>query len=172
MVGNKRKYLILLICLILGLLASCSQKVVYQIDGRPLPNHIMRVKVLSLDLRLKYNIMHFTRVKEGDEYYEDYVFIPITQKDIIKVESSERVMVSIDIFNPMKNEYSVVKHITLEGGETVPEILYDGNLSRKSLRVKLPLVDQKLTAFSFDVYDKQDNLVFTSFKTSYISSKR
>ncbi len=172
MVNNKRKCLILLSCLMLWLLTSCAQKTIYQIDGRPLPNNILQARILSLGLKLKYNIMHFSRVKEGDEYYEDYIFLPIMQEEIIKIENPERVIMSIDIFNPMKNEYSIVKHITLEGGESVIETMYDGNLSRNSLRIELPLVEQKLVVFSFDMYDKKENLVFTSFKTRYISSEK
>lgn len=162
---------ILLLFIVLIFLTGCSQKTIYQIDGRSVPDNVIQAKTMSLDLKIKYNLVKVFDVKEGDEFYEDYEFLPLASNEILKIEKPKNIVSNIDIFNPLKNEYVITKYITLEGGEAAVEELYSGNISRNSISVGLPLVPNKLISFYWDACNKNGDLVFRSFKVQYLTEK-
>lgn len=150
------------------LLTGCATHPIVQIDGRNVPDNVIRARTLTSDLTITYKFVKMFDVKEGKESYESWEFLPLVSADILKLKDVKKMIVDIDIFNPLKNEYTITKHLTIEGGEEVSEKLYNGSLSRKNLTIELPLEESKLVSFYYDAYNKNGDLVFMSFKVQYI----
>jgi len=150
------------------LLTSCGTKTIYQVDGMPINDNFVRGKTFTLDLTIKYTLEQIFEVVEGDESYEYYKFLPLTKPQIHKIKNPKRLIMNVNIFNPEKNEYKILKNATAEGGEEEIGIVYEGNISRNNFVIELPLNEKALTTFYFDVYDKDSSLVFKSFKAQYI----
>jgi len=161
-----RHFILLAVSLLL--ITGCSQKTIYQVDGQPIHNNIVKAKTFALNLTIKYNLTKYFEVKEGDESYETYEFLPLTTLKIHKLKNPSRFTMNVNIFNPDKEQYKIVKYITMEGETENSEVVYDGNLSRHSFIIELPLVQNKLISFYYDACDKNDNLIFKSFRAQYI----
>jgi len=166
---KKLKIYLLLLFLLFSL--GCSKKTIYQIDGAPVPDNVIKAKTFDLNLVIKYNLTRFFEVKEGDESYMSYEFLPLLTPKIHKIKNSDRLVLNINVFNPSKNYYKLIKYIKLEGGDAAAEILYEGDLSRKNITVELPLVTNKLISFYYDACDKSEQLIFRSFKAQYITER-
>ena len=151
------------------LVTGCATKNIYQIDGYPVPDNVIRAKTFALGLTITYNIQKIFDVKEGEESYKTYDFLPLADSEIFKIKEDEKLVMNIDVFNPLKNYYKLIKYITIEGGEEEVEVLYEGELSRKHVTVDLPMVPTKLISFYYDACSKSDDLVFKSFKIQYIT---
>ena len=161
-----RHFILLAISMLL--ITSCSTKTIYQVDGMPVSTNIIRAKTFNLNLTIKYSLTNYFEVKEGKESYETYDLLPITTSKINKLKNPSRLCINISIFNPMKEHYKIIKYVTIGGGETEKEVVYDGKLSRNNFTIELPLVPNKLVSFYYDACDKSDNLVFRSFRAQYI----
>ncbi|RLD65136.1 MAG: hypothetical protein DRI84_07465 [Bacteroidetes bacterium] len=149
-------------------LTSCASKTIYQVDGMPINDNFVRAKTFNLNLTIKYTLEEIFEVVEDDESYESYKFLSLTKKQIHKIKKSNRLIMNINIFNPLKEEYKILKCSSKEGGEEEVEIVYEGNISRNNFVIELPLNGKKLMTSYFDVYDKDSGLVFKSFKAQYI----
>jgi hypothetical protein len=161
-----RRFLLLLVMLLLT--TGCATKAIYQIDGMPIQDNIIRAKTFELDLTIKYSLTHIFDVKEDDETYETYEFLSLTNQKIHKLKNPKRLILNVNVFNPSKNSYKIVRYITEEGGGLEGEVVYEGNISRNTFIIELPLAQSKLVSFYYDACDKSDNLVFRSFKAQYV----
>lgn len=162
-----KRILILLVFMILT--TGCAIKPVYQVNGYPVPNNVIKAKTFALDLTITYNMQKIFDVKEGKESYQTYDFLPLTDSKIIKIKEGEKIILNIDVFNPLKNYYKLIQYTTLEGGDVENEVLYEGELSRKHVTVYLPMIPSKLISFYYDACSKSDDLVYRSFRTQYIT---
>lgn len=160
------RYFLLLLMLLLT--TGCASKTIYQIDGQPMPNSIIRAKTFNLDLTIKYSLTQIFDVKEDDETYETYEFISLTDQKIHKLKNPKRLILNVNVFNPSKNNYKIVKYITQEGGASESEIVYEGNISRNNFVIELSLVPNKLLSFYWDACNKNGDLIFKSFKAQYV----
>ena len=163
-----RHFLLLAITMLLIITGGCATKTIYQVDGMPISNNIVKAKTFNLGLTIKYSLTNYFEVKEGDETYETYELLSLTTTEIHKIKDPSRICMNISIFNPKKENYKITKYITIEGGEEKKEVVYDGKLSRNSFVIELPLVQNKLVSFYYDACDKSDSLVFKSFRAQYI----
>jgi len=162
------KFLKLIFIILLLSLTSCSTKTIYQVDGMPISDNFVRAKTFTLDLTIKYTLEQFFEVVEDDESYESYKFLSLTKQKIHKIKNPKRLIMNVNVSNPSKNEYKILKCSSMEGGEEEVGIIYEGNISRNNFVIELPLDKKKLITFYYDVYDKDSNLVFKSFKAQYI----
>ena len=161
-----RHFILLAISLLL--MTGCATKTVYQINGMPVHDNIVQAKTFNLNLMIKYNLTKHFEVKEDDETYETYEFLPLTTSEIHKIKNASNLIMNVSIFNPEKNEYKIIKYTLIEGGEEEIVDVYDGNISRNNFAFELPLVPNKLIGFYYDAYNKNGNLVFKSFRAQYI----
>lgn len=157
-----------LVFFLLLFLTGCASKTIYQVDGIPLPDNVIKAKTFNLGLTIKYNLTKIYKVEEDDESYETFEYLPLINSNILKIKNPEKLILNISVFNPLKEEYKIIKFITMEGGEEEKEVIYNGNISRNNLVVELPLISNKLVSFYYDACDKRDNLVFKSFRAQYI----
>jgi hypothetical protein len=164
-----KRMLILLVFMILS--TGCAIKPVYQVNGYPVPNNVIKAKTFALDLTITYNLQKTFNVKEGKESYQTYDFLPLTDSTIFKIKDDEKLIFNIDVFNPLKKYYKLVQYTTIEGGGGDEVVLYEGELSRKHVSVHLPLIPTKLVSFYYDACSKNDDLVFRSFQNQYIFSE-
>ncbi len=158
----------ILLAITMLLITGCSTKTIYQVDGMPIANNIVKAKTFNLDLVIKYSLTNYYEVKEGKESYETFDLLPLTSTEIHKLKTPSRLCMNISIFNPLKEHYKIIKYSTIEGGESQEEIVYDGELSRNNFVIEMPLVQNKLVSFYYDACDKSDSLVFRSFRAQYI----
>ncbi len=149
-------------------LTSCASKTIYQIDGMPVNDNFVRAKTFNLNLTVKYTLQQIFEVVEDDESYEFYKSLPLIKPQIHKIKKPKKIVMNINVFNPEKNDYEILKSVSQEGGEEEIEIVYSGNISRNNFVIELPLIEKKLITFYYDIYDKKSNLVFKSFKAQYV----
>jgi len=165
----KRNFLKLVVLVLFVLsLGACSQKIIYQIDGQPMPNNIIQASIISIQTKIKYNLIRTFSIEEGDESYTSYEFLSLFNTSLNKVQKTDKLCMTIQIFNPEKNEYRMESTLQVEGLETKIEPMYNGNISRNVFTLDLPMHSNKMVVFYYTVYDKDDNLVFQSFKAQYI----
>lgn len=149
---------------------GCAQKVIYQVDGKPIHTNIIQSRVLNLDAKVTYNLVKSFRVKEDDEFFDSYEFLSFFDEKIYSIESGESLYVNIDVFNPTKGYYKLVSILYSEDNTiTTEETLYEGDISRNSLSVNLPLDTEGMMSFYYSLFDEKGNLLFTSFRARYIS---
>jgi len=162
------KYYKFIFILIILFLTSCATKTTFQVDGMPIQDNFVRAKTFNLGLIVKYQMTQYFNVKEGDESYESYEYLPLTNPQIHKIDNPTKMEININVFNENKESYKIIKYITKEGGDLQAEVVYDGNLSRNNLTLQLPLEKNKLINFYLDINDKKDNLELRTFKAQYI----
>lgn len=162
------KKILLLILFFVLIFGGCATKAIYQIDGMPLPNNVIKAKTFNLNLTIKYSLTQIFDVNEDDETYETYEFLSLTTQEIHKIKNPKRLLLNVNVFNPSKESYKIIKYVMMEGGGLEGEVIYDGDISRNSFVIELPLVPNKLVSFYYDACDKSDNLVFRSFKAQYV----
>lgn len=162
-------YCKLILTLSMLLLMSCATTSIYQIDGMPVQDNFVRAKVFDPELIVKYQLIKFFNVVEDDEEYEFHEFVPLNNR-IHKFQKVTRLVFDVSIFNPTKKIYKIITVTTVEGGgKSREEVMYDGNLSRKTLEIVLPSYHKnKLVKFYLEIRNKNDNLVFRSFDTNFI----
>jgi hypothetical protein len=170
----KRLWILIILTL---LLTSCASKTktVYQVDGMPIPDNVIKARVFPIKSTLTYNLTVFYDVKEGDETYETYEFLPLTYEHIHKIKNPKRIELNVNVFNPLKEKYKIIKYISIEGAykggdeeEEEGEVVYEGELSRNNFIIDLPLVVAKYVSFYYDACDKNGTLAFRSFKAQYV----
>jgi hypothetical protein len=161
-----RHFLLLAISMLL--ITSCATKTIYQMDGQPVSDNIVRAKTFNLDLTLKYSLVNFFNVKEGNESYESYEFLKLTSPEIHKLDDPTKLVMNIVVFNPSKEDYKIIKYVRLEGGDVAESVVYEGSLSRNVFNIELPLVPNRLLSFYWDACNKNGDLIFKSFKAQYV----
>lgn len=148
---------------------GCATKMTYQIDGMPLPDNVIQTRILSLDLKLKYNFVNHYKVKEGDEYFHTWEYLSFFNNNNFNVvEEPTKLCININVFNPSMSAYSIVTTMEVEGEPLELDELYKGNISRNNIAIELPLLEEQAISFYFTLYDKDGNLLFQSFKARYI----
>lgn len=157
--------------ILVTLLSGCITRV-YQVDGQPIPDKYVSAHTLSLDLKVTYNVTNQFKVNEGDETYKTYSHLDLDDQDVQKIKNTEGISSQVFIFNPKKSHYKVMAHIETEDGiKNLPlqstRVMYDGNLSRNILYMNLPTTSSEVVQYYFDIFDKNDNLVFRSFMLRY-----
>lgn len=160
-----KKILVLLTALTL---MGCSQKVIYQVDGQPLPNNVLQSNVLALNLKVKYNFVHYFKVAEDDEYFLSQEYLSFFNDDKPHViKDLSKLCININVFNPSKKAYSITTTMELAGNRLELAKIYKGDLSRNMMTLRLPSYTNQVVGFYFTMYDENDNLVFQSFKARY-----
>ena len=162
---------LLLILIMTLLINGCAHKRIYQVDGMILPDNVIRAKTFNLNLIINYNMVKIFDIKEDDESYETFEYLSLTSAQIHKIKNPKKLVLNINVFNPRKEDYKIIKYLFKEGGGLEGEVLYSGNISRNSFSIELPLDLNKFFSFYYDACDKNDNLVFRSFKAEYIIEK-
>lgn len=162
----KSKVLILL-CMLL-IFVGCSTKQIIQVDGMPISQNEMRLKIFDLNLIMKYNLMNIYDIIEDDESYEFYSYLPVISQKIQKIDKTKKLILNVNIFNPEKHQYKLITFNNVEGGKQKIEEIYYGDISRKKLSIKLPTTPNKLIRFHFKINDERGNLFFRSFDMKYI----
>ena len=65
--GDKWMRHFLLLVLLLTTI-GCSQKTIYQVDGLPIHDNIIKAKTFVLNLTIKYNLTEYFEVKENGQW--------------------------------------------------------------------------------------------------------
>jgi len=161
----KKLFMLILIVFLIG---GCATKNIYQVDGYAVPNNVISTSIISIQIKINYNLTHYFSVKEDDESYESYEFLAFFPEQIHSLDGDPKVVFNLSIFNPYKNQYKIVKTTLVEGHPNDNETVYKGNISRNQFSFVLPVIKSKLVHFYYSVYDKDDNLLLESFKVRYI----
>lgn len=164
------KYLvrIILVGLLMSLI-SCAHKVVYQVDGKPIHTNIVQARVLNLNAKVTYNFLKSFKVQEDDEFFYSYEFLSLTCGKQHIIEKAEGLYINIDVFNPNKGYYKLVTELYARDNLITKEELYEGDISRRSFKIDLPLYTNNEITFFYSLLDEKGNLLFKSFEARYIS---
>ena len=106
------KYYKFIFILIILFLTSCATKTTFQVDGMPIQDNFVRAKTFNLGLIVKYQMTQYFNVKEGDESYESYEYLPLTNPQIHKIDNPTKMEININVFNENKESYKIIKYIT------------------------------------------------------------
>jgi hypothetical protein len=158
----KNRVLILLLSFLL--LTGCAT-VVQTLDG-PIPNHVLRGYIPSLDLQIKAACIRYYYEKEGDELLETYEYLSLFQAKQKKhtIYLDNLFVLQISILNPSKNSYKFVVNFDDHNNQRLE---YEGNLSRKNFRIKLPLENSRSYKIWYEIRDEEDIIVFVSPTINY-----
>ncbi len=159
----------LILIFLLLTLSSCIQKITHQLDGKPLQNNIVNVKIMSENIKIKYAFIKSYEVKEDDEFYNTYYAYNIVDPILHKIKDPIDLDYRIYVFNPGKKYYKIVTYTSQIIGDklVLADTLYSGNLSRNEFDIKLPMYSTHEVEFYFDVLNEKDDLLFESFKVRY-----
>lgn len=159
-----KKGIVLLLSVVL-FLVGCSTMVV-QTRGLPAPDHVLRGHVPAVDLQIRAACIRYYNESEGDELLETHEYIDMFEdtKHTIHLENLRSFVLSMEVFNPNKNEYRVV--VDSEQWDE-PQLIYEGNLSRKDFTVKLPAENSESYAVWYEIHDTDGLILFASPTVRY-----
>ena len=157
----------ILILMSVLIVLGCSQKIIYQVDGIPILDNIVRAEIIRSDLVIKYMILENFYEYEESERYKSQNFINVMSDDINKISNDSHLQLKIYVFNPKKVNYKI-KTVFVVGKTRNVVYRYNGKLSRNDLNILLPLTKGEIIQVYFEVLGCSDEMQYRSFKTKYI----
>lgn len=159
---------IFLLLVILLVLTGCSRKNIIQMDGIPVPDKVISLKIFNPYLKVRYNFLRYFIVTEKDESFISYEFLDLLDKNIHKITEAKYLKIHLNIYNPTQKLYKVKQYTILEGGVEKVIGKYYGDLSVKEITFNLPLNEEKLVRFYFEILNENDELAYQSFPAHYV----
>lgn len=172
---------IIFVSLILLLVIGCTPKINVQLEGRPVPNYVVRANLLNSGIQVETALIKYYGQKEGDELLSTYEYLALgTEKPHkINIDNTQKLKVMVLVNNPQKEKHSIWIEYSIDkdGGVSLSrhtnEPVYEGSLSRKEYNFDLPLHNGVYGYVRYTIYDKNLNIIYESPKASYtVMSKR
>lgn len=158
---------IFLIFISLLFLAGCAQKIVYQIDGKPISDNIVRAELIESNIIVKYMILEKFYEYEGGEKYISHNFLNIMSDEIYHISNESKLELNIYVFNPNKINYRI-KNIFIIGDNKNVIHYYNGKLSRNDLNISLPIEKGEVIDVYFEILDYNNKMLYRSFNLKYL----
>lgn len=149
-------------------MSGCAQKIVYQVDGQPVSNYIVRAQLVESEMVVKYLLLENFYQQEDDEKYKTQNYVDIMGESVYNVPEGSYLELKIYVFNPRKINYKINSHMVVGGGQNVTKQLYEGDLSRKEVKIVLPLKEHKFIRYYFEIVSKNGELMYRSFEAKYV----
>jgi len=172
---------IIFVTFIFLLVVGCTPKINIQLEGRPVPNYVVRANLLGSGISLETALIKYYGKKEGDELLSTYEYLALGTEKPHKVNSdnTQKIKVMVLVHNPQKEtysmwvEYSIDKDVGTSLSRHTNEPVYEGSLSRKEFDFSLPLQHGVYGYMRYRIYDKNLNIIYESPKASYtVKSER
>lgn len=136
---------------------------------------MIEARVLSPRILVTYSFLHFYGKQEGQEILDTWRFLPfvgVKGYNQVDKNSLAGLVLKVEIFNPEKKEFWISYSIyvnaeKMEGKKFQYFPAYHGQLSRKSLEIKLPIDEPGEVTAKFYIHDKGGGLAFESFEAKY-----
>jgi hypothetical protein len=167
----------ILFCLFtLVLLTSCASVPVLQVEGRPVPDHVLQASLLQSKIDIQVAFIRYHQEKEGDEFLDTHEYLKFgIQEGPAKVSPKHlrKLEIFAKVLNPRKVEYQLwvertyICYVGLQKNSHSFNPIYAGNLSRKEFHISLPLDVGSEGTIQLLIRDKDDLFIYQSPKARY-----
>ena len=161
------------------LLVGCATSPVIQVEGRPVPDHVLQASLLQSEIKVEVAFIRYYGQPEGDELLETHQYLRFGNQQgpsIIAPTHLRKLEVFAKVFNPRKVEYQLwIEKISHQPSSQSKQRrdahlfthIYAGNLSRKEFHISLPLDAGGSGSIQLLIRDKDEIFIYQSPKASY-----
>jgi len=167
---------ILFYLLVLTFLTGCATAPVLQVEGRPVPDHVLQANLLQSKIDVQVAFIRYYKTPEGDEYLDTHEYLQFGKQDRpakVTPKHSRKLEVFAKVYNPRKVEYQLwvertyACYIGQQRNSHSFKPIYVGNLSRKEFHISLPLDAGSEGTIQLLIRDKDDLFIYQSPKARY-----
>jgi hypothetical protein len=145
---------------VLLVLSGCAAIQVVDEGGRPIPNHVVRGSIPATDMQVDFALARYYGQPEGDEFLDTHEYLNPYGENIVKEEHLRSLVLMVQLQNPKKQFYKFVLYY--DQPETIRDVLYEGNLSRKEFNIFLPAERGMKYVTRFELQAQEDFVFFRS----------